>query len=296
MAKIKEVSEAVKSLIESTPSEKWTVRQLYYRLVSPPFQIIENTRSSYKNFDRQLVKLRESGLVKDGAIVDTARRMDGGDMPDWENPEEYLDSLISEIKREWQYYTKSYWKNQPYNVLIVLEKDALSRTIKPVLDKYHIPAFIGRGYSSRTQLLEIYKNIKEDKENIILYLGDHDPTGLDIERSLKERLEYENNGFHEVEIRRVALTYEQARNLPPNPTKSTDPRTPWYYQKFGPLCWELDAMPPQELRATIAEEIERLIDRETWERTIRAEAEGQRILKEKLESLDTIIKKHLWGD
>ena len=40
-----------------------TVRQVFYRLVSPPYQLIPNTKSAYKYFDNQLVRARERDEV-----------------------------------------------------------------------------------------------------------------------------------------------------------------------------------------------------------------------------------------
>ena len=40
-----------------------TIRQIYYRLVSPPYQYMDNTRSMYCSFDGMLTKAREDGEV-----------------------------------------------------------------------------------------------------------------------------------------------------------------------------------------------------------------------------------------
>ena len=54
------------SLISQHPDITWTVRQVYYRLVSN--QVIPNTQTSYKQFDRQLTKLREYGEIPDEVL------------------------------------------------------------------------------------------------------------------------------------------------------------------------------------------------------------------------------------
>jgi hypothetical protein len=64
----------------------------------------------------------------------------------------------------------------------------------------------------------------------------------------------------EVEIRRVALTWEQCQELPEVtqvPCKDKDPRTSKYVADFGEFGWELDSMEPDDLarliRSTVLE-------------------------------------------
>ena len=56
-----------------------TVRQIYYRLVSPPYQLFENTAGNYKGFDRILTRAREKGDVDWTRIEDRARTVLGGE-------------------------------------------------------------------------------------------------------------------------------------------------------------------------------------------------------------------------
>jgi hypothetical protein len=56
-----------------------TIRQIYYRIVSPPYQLFENVMRNYKQFDRILTRARERGDVNWRAIEDRARSTIGGD-------------------------------------------------------------------------------------------------------------------------------------------------------------------------------------------------------------------------
>ena len=103
---------------------------------------------------------------------------------------------------------------------------------------------VNRGYSSVSAMYDAYNRLQDD--DVILYFGDHDPSGMDMIRDVRERL-YEF-GIH-IEVIPVALTMEQIKkfNPPPNPAKITDPRAKWYIEKYGKTSWELDALPPKEL-------------------------------------------------
>lgn len=101
-----------------------------------------------------------------------------------------------------------------------------------------------RGYGS-TPLLD---QIDAEDFDVILYVGDFDPTGEDIERVLAERL---NGG---AEITRVAVTPDQVTtyNPPPMPGKATDPRAPGFTSRHGRLVQvEVEALDPNDLRALL---------------------------------------------
>jgi len=102
---------------------------------------------------------------------------------------------------------------------------------------------------------------------VILYLGDWDPSGEDMERDLKERLFNEQPEL-EFELMRVAIHKADIRrfNLPPLRVKDSDTRSGGFVRKYGEDCVELDALPPNELRARLQCAIEDLIEPLAWER------------------------------
>lgn len=100
---------------------------------------------------------------------------------------------------------------------------------------------------------------KSAERKIILHLGDHDPSGIDMTRDIQERL----NLFEaEVVVKRIALQMEQIEELklPPNPVKLTDSRCGDYIKRFGSSSWELDALKPQYIENLIKENIKEYID------------------------------------
>lgn len=289
MAKIQDINRCVNELILKHSGIQWTVRQMFYRLVSPPYQIIPITRSAYVGFDKQLVTLREQGEVSDNVFVDTGRRTEGGDSYEW-GEDEYFKRTISDIQNEADYFTKSYWDNQEYNLIVVLEKDALSRLVKTATDPFKVALAVGRGYSSRTQILQILEKIDDyEKKHKILYLGDFDPTGLDIERSLLERIRNETDWS--IDSERIGLTFDQAKDLPPNPTKKADTRTQDYRNKYGDQCWELDALEPNDLIDLVKTRIREHIDTAEWNEVKRHEQATRQQLKEKFERAYQIVMK-----
>ncbi len=291
MAKISDIQAALNMVFNQSPGMQWTVRSLYYRMVT--MKIIPNKLSAYKNFDAQVVKLREEGEIGDHLFVDTARRTSGGDTYEY-GIDEFFRDTMNEVKNKWEEFSKSMWDDQDYNIVVVLEKDALTRMVEPVTKKYRVPLAVGRGYSSRTQILQIEQELVSTRENIILYLGDHDPTGIDIERSLEDRLYSEASD--EFSVTRVALTYEQARQyqLPPDPAKVQDARSPDYVRKYGNNAWELDAIvgiSPQRFQKMIEDAIKGYIDSDKWNRKVAQEKRGEEVLKKRFGQAYDILKR-----
>ena len=140
---------------------------------------------------------------------------------------------------------------------------------------------VNRGYSSCTAMHDASERIKdkqEEKKCYILYLGDHDPSGVDMVRDIKERLE---EFGAEAEVKRIALTQEQIKkyNHPQNPAKIKDPRARDYIAKFGNTSWEVDALNPDVLHKIIRKAIEELIDLNKFEAKLEQEKEDKKKLE-----------------
>lgn len=250
-----------------------SLRQLYYQLVTK--NIIPNVKSEYAKLGTLLVKGRMAGLVDWNAIEDRIRipyiPYHADDVPD------ALGDLLGQYRLDRQAGQENY-------VEVWCEKDALSGILKKVTSYYHIRLMINRGYSSCTAMYEASKRFEDANsiERTILYLGDHDPSGLDMVRDIKDRL----YGFDvSVNVRHIALTMKQINhyNPPPNPTKITDPRAMWYIQRFGQTCWEVDALPPDVLVSVLQTEIYDQIDISKFDKILKYEEVDKRKLEKVIE-------------
>jgi hypothetical protein len=264
-----------------------TLRQIFYRLVSK--LVIPNTVTSYKTLSKILVKARERGEVDDTRIEDRSRQILG--IGDWgyRDFDSFLAERIQRLKESWQYWTRPLWQNQPQNVIIALEKDALSRLFTDVADSFRIHVYPTRGYGSYTYIKLMALKMNGQKPTTVLYFGDYDPSGQDIQRDLEKRLTA--YGAKNFKVIRMALTKEQITqyNLPPRPEDAEtiaklqrDPRTKTYGIDYA--C-ELDALEPTTLQHIIRTAILNSIDLEKWNQTIQQIKDEQQKLKEKLAKL-----------
>lgn len=255
-------------------SVRMTIRQIYYQLVTRG--IIENSLKSYKRYDKIITDGRKQFIVDPNAIVDRSKPMIK--KPSWPDLSEFMESVGSA-------YQKSIWPDQENYIEVWIEKDALSGVIQPVTEKYDCQMHIGRGYQSFSNKYEAANRFKEiDKQIIILYLGDFDPTGIDISRDLETQLQ--DLGTYP-KIERVALNRNQVDeyNLPPIPTKPTDSRTRKHIQQYGDMAVELDALPPNVLTRITEGAILKHLDFGAYQNTLRQQQEEENQIKEWVKSV-----------
>ncbi len=277
--KNKVLLETINKIIEEYQREgyKLTLRQLYYQLVSR--DIIPNVQNEYAKLGGLLVKGRMAGIVDWEAIED---RLRVPFLPYWVSGiSEAIDDTIEQYRLDRQEGQENY-------IEVWVEKDALSGVLKRITSHYHVRLMVNRGYSSCTALHDAYERLKEKENSYILYLGDHDPSGLDMIRDIRERLE-EFGVF--TEVKHIALTKKQVEkyNPPPNPAKITDPRAKWYIAEHGKTSWEVDALNPKTLHELIKTSVESLIKLGLFEEKIAQEEidkEKLREFKEKSEEAE----------
>jgi hypothetical protein len=237
-----------------------TLRQVYYRLVAT--QVITNDERAYKALSATLTKARRAGLVDPARIIDRLRHPTR--VSCWEDLSDFLQTVRRSYRRE-------KWTTQPRDVEVWVEKDALAGVLQPLTNEYEVTLFACRGYNSYSALHEAAERLSED--TTILYLGDFDPSGADMSRDIRERLE-DDFGVS-VELRVLALTHEQVEtySLPPAPAKRKDPRAAAFVAKHGDMAVELDALPPDVLLQLVREGIEEYLVMSIFEEEREREAE-----------------------
>lgn len=251
---------------------KLTLRQLYYQLVSR--DIIPNIHAEYGKLSSLLVKGRMAGIVDWDAIEDRLRIPY---IPYW------VYGINDAINETINSYRLDRQKDQDIHIELWVEKDALSSVLRRITSHYHIKLVVNRGYSSCTAMhdafLRIYEAENHGRKSLILYLGDHDPSGLDMVRDVRDRLS--EFGVYP-EVKHIGLTMNQIQkyNPPPNPAKLTDPRAKWYIKKFGSVSWEVDSLRPNVLDNIVKSNIEKHMNLTNFNNIIRLEKEHKDILRD----------------
>lgn len=246
-----------------------TVRQIYYRLVST--QTISNDVKSYKRLVKILTKAREDRDIDWRKIEDRRRSTIGNDIG-YDDPEHWKQNTINRIGKN---YIESMWTTQNERIEVWVEKEALASLISNVAEEYNVITFPTVGYGSFTTYMEAVQRFERDyggySHVTILDFRDHDPSGMDMSRDTEERLIQYGMEPDKLTVQRIALTIDQVRTfeLSPNPTKTLDPRASDYIAEFGNECWELDAIPPNELQGLVRSSILQHLDSEAWDEQVR---------------------------
>lgn len=284
----KERLDIINSIIEEYQEQDLvlTLRQLYYQLVSR--DVIPNKQSEYSKLSTLLKEGRMGGVVDWSAIEDRLRRPS---VPSsFESPADGIQALLNQ-------YELPRMEGQPKYIEVWVEKDALSGVLRRVTEQYHIPILVNRGYSSASAMFDAYKRFKhglnqidEEGEVIILYLGDFDPSGMDMIRDIRDRiLEFAERDYDEFPLRVVpiALTKAQIKqyNPPPNPAKRTDPRAAKFIAEHGATSWEVDALRPEILNSLLDRAIGSYINKSMYREIVYREKADKEKLQEIIDKL-----------
>lgn len=247
-----------------------TLRQAYYQLVARGY--IPNNERSYKNIGNLINDGRLAGLIDWYAITDRTRNLRRNSH--WDTPSE----VIASAKYS---YLLDKWEGQPNYVEVWVEKDALVDVVGQACRPLDVPFFSCRGYTSQSEMwvaAQRFINQEHREQRIIIHLGDHDPSGIDMTRDIQERLEMFGA---DVYVKRVALTMEQIEqfNPPPNPAKITDSRCDKYIAMYGYESWELDALEPKVITDLIRSEVTMYRDDDLYQEVCRKERKEKQELQ-----------------
>lgn len=278
-----------------------TLRQLYYQFVARDLFPADwadkttgstNNERSYKKLGDIIADGRLAGLIDWAAIEDRTRNIDGN--AHWESPASILAACASQ-------FAVDRWKDQPYRIEVWVEKDALEGVVAGAARALDVQYFSCRGYASMTSLFDAGQRLAnyaaDGQTPLILHLGDHDPSGIDMSRDIVDRVRmFMGDWGEQLEFKRIALNEDQIDEFkpPPNPAKATDSRYQEYREKHGEESWELDSLDPKILDSLIRQIIGEYVDHENMEKRMQESADGRRALAmaaERWENVEKFLKK-----
>jgi len=262
-----------------------TGRGIGYKLFTAGL-ISSMSRSEMARVYRLLKQAREHGEIPWDWIVDETRAIER--VATWDDPAAYACAVARSYRRD-------FWNQQPHRVQVWSEKGTVRGVLAPVLDQYAVGFLAVHGFSSATAAHDIAED-DDGRDLIVLYVGDFDPSGMFMsEEDLSARFA-KYNGDH-IRLQRIALTRPQLKGLPPFPAsdKRKDPRYRWFVANYGPRCWELDAMDPNDLRDCVEREIVKLIEPSAWQRCEIVNKAEQQSLRTVLDSWKSAARRKQAG-
>jgi hypothetical protein len=226
-----------------------TVRQVYYRLIAK-HDYYPSTLVFYKYLSRHLTRWRKMDEWLDNRFVDHSR-------PFIQSP------------RPWK--ATELW----------LEKDSLRGVLERLAMRYRISIVVQRGFASRSMLRDALRRARDRGIRKIFLVLDFDPSGLCIE-AVNER----EMG---IEMVRIALSYEQAKQLISRPIKLLDTRSKRYLERYGDRCWEVESLDPKQLLQIVEQTLKREVPPEHL-RGAGLEEEAAKVALELLEPIRARIE------
>ena len=150
--------------------------------------------------------------------------------------------------------------------------------LERVASRYGVPVMSSGGFDSVTTKHEVGRKLS-DHPTTVLHLGDHDPSGVHIFKSLDEDVgAFAKAYLGEVEFIRLAVTPDQVDfyDLPTAPPKATDRRS------FEGLTTQCEALDPSKLAQILEDAITSRLDLEVYEQALEFERECRVELRERL--------------
>lgn len=234
-----------------------TLRQVFYRLVSD--QLIPNTSSMYKTLSRRTAKARREGWFP--ALADGTREV--------VLPTTFRD-LDDLSKAAADSFQLDRWAGQERLVVMALEKRGMLSQFQQWFGRYGFPIVPMGGFASQTIADDVAALVEQDgRSAVLLYAGDFDASGMDIQRDFGERTDCWETSM------RIALTPEQVDefSLPDNPAKESDSRTAAFAAQYGFVQVEVDALQPSDLRSLAEAAFAPFVDESAIDDVIRLEDE-----------------------
>lgn len=271
--------QAMLALVEE--NRPCTVRQAYYIVVSRGLleKDTGGKRNSYTKVTRTLGDLRERGELPFSWISDSTRWRRQAQV--WTDAESALDSMV-------HFYRRDLWQRQARHLEVWVESDSIAGLLAPVTRRLGIGIMPCRGQSSKTFChVAAQEYLAVDKPVTVLYVGDFDPSGFQIDRSLEERLRRYAPGV-DLDFQRIGVTPAQVRDLGLVGHKAN--RADNNFPSFEARCVaeglpveavETEALPPDYLREVVEQEVLEYVDPVAWdlEQAVEAsEREGLRLL------------------
>lgn len=249
-----------------------TLRQLYYQFISG--NLLENKQDSYRRLGKIISNARLTGLVDWSAIKDLTRNLRG--TTHWTNPGQIVRAAA-------RGFCLDHWEGQKYKPEVWIEKEALIGVIENICRELDVDYFACKGYVSQSEMWSASQRFElvyyNGQTPIIIHLGDHDPSGIDMTRDIFDRQDLFLKDI-DCPVERIALNMDQINKYdpPPNPAKLTDSRSEKYVQKYGNDSWELDALEPVVLRDLIKKAVLKYRDDNIYNDVLKQEREYLNIL------------------
>lgn len=228
-----------------------SVRHVFYRMTDPRLlESVEKSERGYRTVQSRLVELRRSGRIPYGWITDATRQ--GYHTPTFNGPAEFLRSMKA-------LYRADLWRDSQFYCEVWVESRSIAGVIHGVCRELAVPLYPAGGFASLSlayQAADHINAVHNGRHVVIFYIGDLDPAGVLIDKSIEKELRQHLNPGIQLNFFRLGITEDQIAkyDLPTKPRKQGDKRS-----QHIETTVEAEAMPAGELREMLRWYVERLL-------------------------------------
>ncbi len=196
-----ELADRVQAWIEEQDSPI-SVRRVFYAMVVA--EVVKNVLAEYQRISKVTLDLRHGGRVDWSMITDSTRGV--------YKTNSYVSArqcAAAAVNR----FRLDRWADQEYHVEVWVEKRGLIPALYPVTNALDVYICENGGKRALTEesVASLIQAQEAGKENAIVYVGDYDSSGLQMDENMIKQL---NEWGVIAEWWRVALTLEQTESLP----------------------------------------------------------------------------------
>ena len=156
-----------------------SVRHCFYRMTAPRLPVpVDKTERGYQRVQRRRLELRRNGSIPYSWISDAMRR--GYHVSTFDNAGEFIDRFAG-------LYRSNPWTAEEPHVEVWCESRSIAGVLQAECERLAVSLYPTGGFSSATLCYEAAEHIDRQgcKVAVVLYVGDFDPAGLFIDRSIE---------------------------------------------------------------------------------------------------------------
>lgn len=173
---------------------------------------------------------------------------------------------IADLAR--QYYTVDRWRGQATRVVLCTEKEGLYAFLENIADDYGVDVLAFGGNESVTVKHDAaveWQAILDGGKNVqLLYVGDLDPGGIDIERDFARTITH--YGYRGLPPQRIAVTTEQIPEIAPESEQpisdATNNKAKTFRRDYPTVRYgyQVEGLPGRRLRELVENAIRAYVD------------------------------------
>jgi hypothetical protein len=250
-----EVEQLERQLIEVLEEDHpQSVRHCFYRMTNPRLEepvpkTDSGSPNGYAMVQNRLKLMRRDGKVPYGWISDATRR--GYHTITYANGADFLRRHIGAYRADLWAYSDAY-------VEVWVESRSIAGVVVDDCRELAVSLYPAGGFTSISFAYDAVTDLQYEIEDTgkpahVIFIGDYDPAGVLIDRSLEAEYRRHLPEGLEITFHRIAITEEQIKlyDLPAKPRKATDRRALHVMETV-----EAEAMPAGILRRLLRDKIE----------------------------------------